>query len=118
MISSRSVLSYDPITGKGAIGVEFAGTAVTSTSSFGSGITPARADVISAGYVAAKGNEDLQWSEGSYRGFFTLTVTPTMANATYYAMSNVSEYTIYYSFRDRYSKLTGRSRLRKSRRIR
>ncbi|EIN07516.1 hypothetical protein PUNSTDRAFT_114943 [Punctularia strigosozonata HHB-11173 SS5] len=82
--------TYDPVTGKGAIGVEFAGTAVTSESSFGSGILPAAADVKSAGLVAAKGNEDLQWSEGSYRGFFTLTIDPHTLNATYYAMRNIS----------------------------
>jgi alkaline phosphatase D len=40
--------------------------------------------------VAAKGNEDLQWSEGSFRGFFTLTIDPNTLNATYYAMRNVS----------------------------
>ncbi|KAJ4480605.1 PhoD-like phosphatase-domain-containing protein [Lentinula edodes] len=38
---------YDPLTGQGAIGVEFAGTAVTSGSSFGTDISPAAADVKS-----------------------------------------------------------------------
>ncbi|KAI1794562.1 PhoD-like phosphatase-domain-containing protein [Ganoderma leucocontextum] len=80
--------SYNPITGEGAIGVEFAGTAVTSTSSFGAGISPTNADKFSTIFVAA--NTDLQWSEGSYRGFFTLTLDPHQANATYWAMSNVS----------------------------
>ena len=82
--------SYNPLTGEGAIGVEFAGTAVTSTSSFGAGISPVNADKISTVLVAA--NTDLQWSEGSYRGFFTLTLHPHQANATYWAMRNVSEY--------------------------
>ena len=39
-------------------------------------------------------NTDLQWSEGSYRGFFTLEVTPSTVTATYYAMQNVSEYPV------------------------
>ncbi|KAF8921371.1 PhoD-like phosphatase-domain-containing protein [Mucidula mucida] len=65
--------TYDPTSGEGAIGVEFAGTAVTSTSSFGQGISPAKADLISQVLVAE--NADLQWSEGSYRGFFTLRVS-------------------------------------------
>ncbi|EIM90126.1 uncharacterized protein STEHIDRAFT_50834 [Stereum hirsutum FP-91666 SS1] len=82
--------SYDPITGAGAAGVEFAGTAVTSGSSFGANISPAAADVISTGLVAAKGNEELQWSEGSYRGFFTLTINPDTLTATYYAMNNTN----------------------------
>jgi len=80
--------TYDPVTGKGAIGVEFAGTAVTSSSSFGSGILPPAADAISA--VLVQENEDLQWSEGSYRGFFTLTISSKKLLATYYAMKNTS----------------------------
>src|SRR5262245_31042266 len=79
---------YDARTGEGAIGVEFAGTAVTSGSSFGSGIQPAAADVISRRLL--DDNLNLQWSEGSYRGFFTLTVGPDSLNATYYAMRNIS----------------------------
>ncbi|EIW60084.1 uncharacterized protein TRAVEDRAFT_145154 [Trametes versicolor FP-101664 SS1] len=84
----NDTVTYDPITGKGAIGVEFAGTAVTSGSAFGTNIQPAAADVISQNYVQI--NEDLQWSEGSYRGFFTLTLNTTTATATYYAMRNIS----------------------------
>ena len=80
--------SYDPITGKGAIGVEFAGTAVTSGSPFGSNVSPENADRQSQVLVGV--NTDLQWSEGSYRGFFTLTLNTTHANATYYAMRNIS----------------------------
>jgi len=80
--------TYNSISGNGAIGVEFAGTAVTSSSSFGTGILPAAADVKSQVYVTF--NDDLQWSEGSYRGFFTLTVNPEEVNATYYAMTNIS----------------------------
>lgn len=67
--------------------MEFAGTAVTSGSSFGSGIQPAAADVISQEVLAM--NTDLQWSEGSYRGFFTLTIDTKSVQATYYAMRNV-----------------------------
>ena len=63
---------------------------MTSTSAFGAGILPAAADNISTRLVAAPGNEQLQWSEGSYRGFFTLTLNPETATATYYAMRNVS----------------------------
>ncbi|TBU65612.1 PhoD-like phosphatase-domain-containing protein [Dichomitus squalens] len=84
----NQTVTYNPITGDGAIGVEFAGTAVTSGSPFGSNVTPERADNVSTGYVAV--NTDLQWSEGSYRGFFTLTLDPHQANATYWAMRNIS----------------------------
>ncbi|THH07789.1 hypothetical protein EW145_g3145 [Phellinidium pouzarii] len=82
--------TYNSSTGEGALGVEFAGTAVTSTSPFGAGILPAAADVISTSLVVEKGNEDLQWSEGSYRGFFTLMMDPNTLKATYYGMRNIS----------------------------
>lgn len=80
--------SYDPTTGAGALGVELAGTAVTSGSSFGSDITPSAADALSM--VLVESNTALQWSEGYYRGFFTLTVSPEWMNATYYAMENIT----------------------------
>ncbi|TFK42649.1 PhoD-like phosphatase-domain-containing protein [Crucibulum laeve] len=80
--------TYNPTTGAGAIGVEFAGTAVTSSSSFGSGIQPPAADAVSRVLVDA--NADLQWSEGSFRGFFTLSIDTHNLNATYYAMRNIS----------------------------
>ncbi|KAF9457170.1 PhoD-like phosphatase-domain-containing protein [Collybia nuda] len=80
--------TYNPSTGAGAIGVEFAGTAVTSSSAFGSGISPAAADAKSR--VLVDVNADLQWSEGSFRGFFTLTIDADTLNATYYAMRNTS----------------------------
>ncbi|KAI3610837.1 alkaline phosphatase [Moniliophthora roreri] len=80
---------YDPITGEGAIGVEFAGTAVTS-SGFGTSLTPEASDALSRILVATESNLNLQWSEGHFRGFFTLEVKPQTVNATYYAMRNTS----------------------------
>lgn len=62
---------------------------VTSGSILGDGITPAAADILSSILVTDPLNADLQWSEGSYRGFYTLTITTTTANATYYAMKDV-----------------------------
>ncbi|KAI5117204.1 hypothetical protein M0805_005174 [Coniferiporia weirii] len=82
--------TYDSTTGSGALGVEFAGTAVSSPSTFGAGIAPAAADALSAQYVAERGNANLQWSEGSYRGFFALTIDPKEVKATFYAMRDLS----------------------------
>ena len=65
---------------------------MTSGSSFGNGISPPAADNISRVLVADELNRDLQWSEGSYRGFFTLTVDTEKVNATYWAMRNTSAY--------------------------
>jgi alkaline phosphatase D len=79
--------SYDSKTGKGSLAVEFAGTAVSSHSPLGEYILPFAADAVSKVLVTL--NPDLQWSEAAYRGFFTLTITPEIINATYYAMSNV-----------------------------
>lgn len=88
-IDPNDTTTYNPTTGEGAIGVEFAGTAVSSTSSFGSGISPEAADEISKILVNATGNEELQWSEGSYRGGFTLEVGAQSVVARYFAMRNV-----------------------------
>ncbi|KAK7014925.1 alkaline phosphatase D [Favolaschia claudopus] len=79
---------YNPLTGEGGIGVELAGTAVTSPSAFGVNAPPALTDPVSALFVT--GNPDLQWSEGSFRGFFTLTIDSKEVNATYYAMKDIS----------------------------
>ncbi|EKM55492.1 uncharacterized protein PHACADRAFT_143901 [Phanerochaete carnosa HHB-10118-sp] len=86
----NDTVNYDPVTGEGSFAVEFAGTAVTSSSPFGNGITPAAADNLSRILVADPLNRDLQWSEASYRGFFTLTIDTEKINATYWAMSNTS----------------------------
>lgn len=80
--------TYNSSTGEGAIGVEFAGTAVSSPSSFGQFIAPGPADKISAELVSL--NPDLQWSEASYRGFFTLEVATNNVTATFYAMRNLN----------------------------
>ncbi|KAJ8516452.1 hypothetical protein ONZ45_g6227 [Pleurotus djamor] len=79
--------TYNSVTGAGAIGVEFAGTAVTSESAFGS-INQTSADALSKSLVDI--NPDLQWSEGFFRGFFTLTLDTKTATATYFAMRNIS----------------------------
>jgi alkaline phosphatase D len=79
------------LTGTGAIGVEFAGTGVTSTSGTFSPNGPVEvSNNVSLGFVQE--NIDLQWSEGHFRGFFTFSVTPEFLNATYYSMQNVSKY--------------------------
>ncbi|KIJ98387.1 hypothetical protein K443DRAFT_133454 [Laccaria amethystina LaAM-08-1] len=74
----NDTITYSPKTGAGSIG----------QSAFGAGITPAAADNISQQLAAM--NSDLQWSEASFRGFFTLTIDSETLNATYYAMNNIS----------------------------
>ncbi|KAJ8700230.1 hypothetical protein PTI98_003275 [Pleurotus ostreatus] len=80
--------SYNPITGAGAVGVEFAGTAVTSTSTFGADTNQSIAEGLSRQLVQA--NPDLQWSEGFFRGFYTLTVDVHQIKADFFAMRNIT----------------------------
>ncbi|KAF9500934.1 hypothetical protein BDN71DRAFT_1380970 [Pleurotus eryngii] len=79
---------YNPITGAGAVGVEFAGTAVTSTSTFGADTNQSTAEGLSRQLVQA--NPDLQWSEGFFRGFYTLTVDVHQIKADFFAMRNIT----------------------------
>ncbi|KAI1143476.1 PhoD-like phosphatase-domain-containing protein [Hypoxylon sp. FL0543] len=76
---------YDSETGDGAIGVEFAGTAVSSTGYNGL-IAPARAEAETRVVI----NEVLQWQDGYYRGYFLLTVTPEKLEARYYGSPSVA----------------------------
>lgn len=70
---------YEQSTGAGSIGVEFAGTAVSS-SGFGKTIESANAE--SRGLV--RDNRELQWSEGYYRGYYELQVSPERIEASYF----------------------------------
>lgn len=55
---------YDPVTGNGAIGVEFAGTAVSSPSPLGQNVSVAAANRGSGLLLDA--NRELQWQEGAF----------------------------------------------------
>jgi phosphodiesterase/alkaline phosphatase D-like protein len=73
---------YDQKTGSGAIGVEFAGTAVSSSGYGGESI--ANGNEKAAGLV--KDNPELQWTEGHYRGYCELHITPQSIRAQYFGM--------------------------------
>jgi alkaline phosphatase D len=75
---------YDQVTGAGAIGVEFAGTAVSS-SGYGAGRSIANSSSQSAKLV--RDNRELQWAEGYYRGYYELHISPEELNARYYGQS-------------------------------
>ncbi|KIX08823.1 uncharacterized protein Z518_03480 [Rhinocladiella mackenziei CBS 650.93] len=76
---------YDPVTGAGAVGVEFAGTAVSST---GFGGTIATANNQSTYLV--NDNSELQWNEGYYRGYFELQVSAEKIDARYFGCPTVA----------------------------
>ncbi|KAI8232624.1 hypothetical protein K4K53_005038 [Colletotrichum sp. SAR 10_77] len=75
---------YGPETGAGSIGVEFAGTAVSSPSSAGQNITQEKALNRSSWMTAA--NPELQWQEYFYRGYFELSVGYDAMNATFFGL--------------------------------
>jgi len=78
---------YDQATGKGSSFVEFAGTAVSSSSSYGRNLTQAAYDMHSRALVNA--NKNLAFAEGAKRGYFELTVTKKKVSAEYLAVDNV-----------------------------
>ncbi|KAF2203455.1 hypothetical protein GQ43DRAFT_479007 [Delitschia confertaspora ATCC 74209] len=78
---------YDSVTGKGSIGVEFAGTAVTSPCPYGANITLAAANNASQWLTAA--NEELQWQDLYYRGYFELYISPQQVEAKYFGLPTV-----------------------------
>lgn len=63
---------------------------MSAPSTFGAGITPQDADKISRSLVVNNLNIDLQWSEGSFRGFFELHIHAKRIRATYWAMQDIS----------------------------
>ena len=78
---------YDPVTGKGSIGVEFAGTAVSSPCPYGQNISIAKANNASSHLVEY--NRELQWSELYYRGYYELQVSRESVNASYFGLPTI-----------------------------
>jgi alkaline phosphatase D len=78
---------YNQTTGVGAVGVEFAGTAVSS-SGYGAGRSIADSSDRSAALV--RDNKELQWAEGYYRGYYELYVSPEELTARYFGKEDHS----------------------------
>ncbi|KAJ2984392.1 hypothetical protein NUW58_g6084 [Xylaria curta] len=76
---------YNPETGDGSIGVEFAGTAVSSTG-VNAPILPAR---VQAEYRVGN-NSELQWQDGYYRGYIFLSVKQNSVQARFYGSPSVA----------------------------
>lgn len=75
---------YNPATGEGSIGVEFAGTAVSSPSPAGANTSIAVGNLASQRLISD--NQELQWSELYYRGYFELSITPQETKAQYFGL--------------------------------
>ena len=78
-------VEYDPATGTGAIGVEFA---VTGTTSNGLDGPIAETEEISAAFV--RDNEELLWQEGYYRGYTELHISPEKIEAQYWGCPTIA----------------------------
>ncbi|OCK85047.1 phosphodiesterase/alkaline phosphatase D precursor [Lepidopterella palustris CBS 459.81] len=78
---------YDMKTGAGAIGVEFAGSAVSSPCPYGHNISLANANKYTQWLVAA--NDELQWSDLYYRGYYELDISTTAVLAKYFGLPTV-----------------------------
>ncbi len=79
--------AYDPKTGEGAIGVELAGTAVSSHSPLGS--SPSRLAAELASKWLINRNPELQWQDLYYRGYFELDIGYDKLKATYFGIPSV-----------------------------
>ncbi|KAI1083199.1 PhoD-like phosphatase-domain-containing protein [Whalleya microplaca] len=77
--------AYDPTTGDGSIGVEFAGTAVSS-----SGASGTIASTRTQAQYRVGNNTELQWQDGYYRGYFLLSVTHDRVDSRFYGSPSVA----------------------------
>ncbi|KAI1337578.1 phosphodiesterase/alkaline phosphatase D precursor [Xylariaceae sp. FL0016] len=75
---------YDPSTGAGAIGVEFAGSAISSPSSGGENISLSDATLAATALTGA--NAELQWQDLYYRGYYELSITHEKVSAAYFGV--------------------------------
>lgn len=82
-----NLTKYDPETGNGSVAVEFAGTAVSSPSPLGQGKNTSY--YTGASKVLVGSNPELKFSEGQYRGWFSLTVSPNKVSADYYSIPSL-----------------------------
>ncbi len=77
---------YDKATGKGSVGVEFAGTSISSPSNLGRGPEGPKqlADLMAA-------RPHLHYVDGRYRGYFIVDLTRQRLQADYYALATIEE---------------------------
>lgn len=81
--------NYDANTGAGAIGVEFAGSAVSSPSPVGRNITLSNANRASK--LLVDKNPELQWQDFYYRGYYELDIGYDQLQAKYFGIPTVSK---------------------------
>lgn len=100
---------YDSETGAGSIGVEFAGSAVSSPCPYGQNITLATANNYSSMLVAA--NRELQWQDLYYRGYYEISIAKDAVHASYFGMPNIATRNGYEISLANFTVLSGENRL-------
>ncbi len=97
---------YDRTTGKGSLGVEFAGTSVSSPSSLGSGPDGEKqlADILAA-------RPHLHYADGRYRGYFILDLTRERLQADFYRVATILDRTTSEKFEKGFISESGRNHL-------
>lgn len=101
--------AYDSATGKGSIGVEFAGTSVSSPSSIGRGPEGPKqlADLRAA-------RPHLHYVDGRYRGYFIVDLTREKLQADYFAVRTIEERSTVERFEAGFITETGKNHLIKA----
>ncbi|KAK3486750.1 PhoD-like phosphatase-domain-containing protein [Neurospora hispaniola] len=78
---------YDPITGRGAIGVEFAVSAVSSPSPLGQNVTMEETETDTT--LLTGFNKELQWTDLYYRGYTELCIGYEGVTARFYGSPDI-----------------------------
>jgi alkaline phosphatase D len=97
---------YDKAAGKGSLGVEFAGTSISSPSGLDSG-TPEGQKRLAAVRV----RPHLHYVEGRYRGYFTLDLSRDRLQADFFSVPTVQERTTTEQFEKGFMSESGRNHL-------
>lgn len=79
--------NYSSVDGSGSLGVEFAGSAVTSPCPYGKDLNIAAANNYSTWLTS--NNVELQWQELYYRGYFELHLSYDEVNASYFGLPSI-----------------------------
>ncbi|HEX6217358.1 MAG TPA: alkaline phosphatase D family protein, partial [Vicinamibacterales bacterium] len=95
---------YDKATGKGSLGVEFAGTSVSSPSNVGRDGQKQLDDLMAA-------RPHLHYVDGRYRGYYIVDLTRERLQADYYAVSTIAERTAKERFEKGFITESGRNHL-------
>ena len=95
---------YDKATGKGSLGVEFAGTSVTSPSNVGRDGIKQLDDLKAA-------RPHLHYVDGRYRGYYVVDLTRERLQADYYALATIEERSVKERFERGFITESGRNHL-------